>query len=41
MFDISAAQAAVTRTTSLIGRRNIQRKEASDVDDLVADFGFL
>ncbi|MCJ1288279.1 hypothetical protein MMC26_007634 [Xylographa opegraphella] len=41
MFDVGAAQAAVTRTMSLGGRRNIQRKEASDVDDLVADFGFL
>ena len=41
MFDVSAAQAAVARATSSSGRRNIRRKEASDVDDLVADFGFL
>ncbi|MCJ1386365.1 hypothetical protein MMC17_009491 [Xylographa soralifera] len=41
MFDVSAAQAAVAMTTSLSGRRKIQRREASDVDDLVADFGFL
>ena len=41
MFDVGASPAAVIRTTSLSGRRKIQRKEASDVDDLVADFGFL
>ena len=41
MFNACAAQATVARATSLSGRRKIQRKEASDVDDLVADFGFL
>ncbi|MCJ1403578.1 hypothetical protein MMC11_006801 [Xylographa trunciseda] len=40
MFDVGAA-ASVARTTSLSGRRKIRRKEASDVDELVADFGFL
>lgn len=42
MLDLDSKQSASLATTRFISRKpKSQRKEASDVDDLVSDFGFL
>ena len=42
MLDLDPKQAALSPTYRFISRKpKRQRKETSDVDDLVSDFGFL